>query len=322
MPLIYAPADSAKSVHLRLVQANVGNFMKVQSENGNATSTEEIYQRYKRLSTLPTKEQSTIDLIVWPETAYPSLLNTAVMRVSPALVPAVVQDVVTQMQAPLLFGGYDQSENQNTNFYETEYNAAFLISKRATLSEVYHKRLLIPFGESLPFGFLNPYLARIVSNISFFAKGERFPVFKLRNGERFISVICYEILFSGFIRSYLNHLSSLDESPHFLINLTNDSWYGDTSEPYQHQFLSHWRSLEFQIPMVRMTNTGITSILYPDGSQSERLDVFQNGILDINLKVQGPTPTFFQRWGFLPTLILTVLIFFICWLVERFRGPL
>lgn len=316
-PLAYNKENSQMVSHLRMVQANVGNFMKIQSEQGNADSVNEIYERYKNLSLKKQKNQKKIDLILWPETAYPRLLNTALMRVSLAFIPTIARDVVTQLDAPLFFGGYDKSENNNTSFYETEYNAAFFISPKSTLSEVYHKRLLIPFGESLPFGFLNPYFARVIKNISFFAKGQRFPTFQLENRQRFISVICYEVLFSGFIRKYLNEVK---EHPNFLVNLTNDSWYGETSEPYQHQFLSHWRSLEFQIPMVRMTNTGITSILYPDGSESERLGIFEKGILDVELKLNQVSPTPLQKCGFLTTLLLMLIMFIFSWLIERFKN--
>ncbi len=280
LPLQYSTINSQRTSNLRLVQANIGNSAKVKSEQGDLGSTEVIYERYKRLSIVKPTQFEKIDLILWPETAYPRLLNTALMKVSPHSIPTTIRDVVESAGAPLFFGGYDKSGNTNMNFYETEFNSAFHISKEATLKEVYHKRLLIPFGESLPFGFLNASIAPFIRNISFFARGDRFPVFYLENKQRFISVICYEILFSSFIRNYLN---AVDDHPDFLVNLTNDSWYGETSEPYQHQFLSHWRSLEFQIPMVRMTNTGVTSILYPDGSESKRLEVFKVGTLDIQL---------------------------------------
>ena len=82
----------------------------------------------------------------------------------------------------------------------------------------------------------------------------------MENGFRFIGIICYEILFSQYLRTYLNRQS---RPPHFIVNLSNDSWYGDSAEPYQHRFLAHWRALEFNLPIIRMTNTGISSVLLP-----------------------------------------------------------
>ncbi|MDB9787271.1 hypothetical protein OAB57_04120, partial [Bacteriovoracaceae bacterium] len=83
----------------------------------------------------------------------------------------------------------------------------------------------------------------------------------------------------------------------FVINLTNDSWYGDTAEPFQHQFLAHWRAIEFLIPVIRSTNTGITSVLLPDGSQSKYLNINEENVLDIELKLINNQPTIFQQFG-------------------------
>ncbi len=315
-PLEY-PKDLEKTLNIRLVQANVGNFMKLNSENGSFSSMEEIYNRYHQLST---KESGTfsepVDLIVWPETAYPQLLNSAMMRVSPAFIPTIVRKVVSETGAQLFFGGYDKSGEENKNYYETEYNAGFLINREGKLNDTYHKMLLIPFGESLPFGPLNSIFAGLIDNLAFFAKGEKYTLFQLDGGQRFISAVCYEILFSGFIRNYLN---KNDQQAHFIINLTNDSWYGDTSEPLQHQYLAFWRALEYQIPIVRMTNTGITSVLYPDGTESRRLPLFKKDSLDISLSLREREATLFQKYGLLPVFLFFLVIFGITWIYERFR---
>ena len=302
-------------LNTRFVQANVGNFLKLDSERGGATSMNEIYQRYSELSVAPSEKiQSNFDLIIWPETAYPQLLNSSMMRVSPAFIPSIVRKSIQQSGSYLFFGGYDKSGEENKNFYETEYNAAFLINPDNQLGDVYHKRLLIPFGESLPFGPLNSVFAGLIQNMAFFATGQRFTQFELEKGTRFISAICYEILFSGFIRDYLN---SKEEQPHFIINLTNDSWYGDTAEPYQHQHLAFWRAIEFQIPILRMTNTGITSVLYPDGSESKRLPIFKQGVLDLEIDIHERRPTPFQKWGMLNLVFLCLIIFGVCFFLER-----
>ncbi|MCR9205450.1 MAG: apolipoprotein N-acyltransferase [Halobacteriovoraceae bacterium] len=314
-PLQLPKSEPSHLLKTRFVQANVGNFLKLDSERGGATSMKEIYQRYFDLSLKPSDSiESNFDLIIWPETAYPQLLNSSMMRVSPAFIPSIARKAIQKTNSYIFFGGYDKSGEENKNFYETEYNSAFLITPENQLGDVYHKRLLIPFGESLPFGPLNPLLAGLIKNMAFFAKGQRFTQFQLEKGTRFISAICYEILFSGFIRDYLN---SQKEQPHFIINLTNDSWYGDTAEPYQHQHLAFWRAIEFQIPILRMTNTGITSVLFPNGSESKRLPIFKQGVLDLELEIHDRKPTIFQSWGLLPLFLLCLLIFSICFLLEK-----
>ncbi len=313
------PRDEGKDLKLRLVQANIGNFMKLDSESGGVSSMREIYKRYYEMSTLESKKfpGEKLDLIIWPETAYPQLLNTSMMRVSPAFIPSVVRKSIEKSGAQVFFGGYDKSGSENKNFFETEYNAGFLINRMGKVNDVYHKMLLIPFGESLPFGPLNPLLAKVIKNMAFFAKGQNYTLFKLDGGQTFISAICYEILFSGFIRKYLNSTpNSANNQADFIINLTNDSWYGDTSEPYQHQYLAFWRALEFQIPIVRMTNTGISSVLYPDGSQSKSLGVFKKDVLDINLELGKREATFFQRWGLIPLFGIFTFLFLLALIYE------
>ena len=127
-------------------------------------------------------------------------------------------------------------------------------------------------------------------------------------------MICYEILFSSFVRDYLNAVA---EPPYFMINLTNDSWYGDTAEPYQHLFLAKWRSLEFGLPILRMTNTGITSVLYPDGSESQRLLPFTKGNLDIKLVMQPRSPTLYQRVGIAGIILISFVLFGISFIFRR-----
>ena len=322
-PLHFPPDSETKSAkstprssNIRLVQGNIGNFLKLDSERGGQTSKDVVLKTYFRLST------STLpypDLIVWPETSLPLLLNTDLIKKSPSSIPLIIRHTMHKTNAELFMGGYVKKKNnddeqnlQSHQFFETEYNAALLFGwndrEEVTLKDHYYKIKLIPFGETLPFSFLNKFFSKFVDNISYFSKGDRFTLFKTKNGTHFISAICYEILFSQFIREYLNEV---DSPVHFIINLTNDSWYGDTSEPYQHLFLAKWRAIEFQIPIVRMTNTGITSAIYPDGSESKRTSLYKEEILDLKLPVHtqnNRNKTFYQKFGIWNLLFLTLVL--------------
>ena len=92
------------------------------------------------------------------------------------------------------------------------------------------------------------------------------------------------------------------------MNHTNDSWYGNTAEPYQHLFLSKWRAVEFQLPIVRSTNTGVTSVIFPDGSESKRLGIGEKNILDVCVPLGSGQATFYQIWGVWPLLILAAIL--------------
>ena len=286
-------------LNIRLVQANVGNFMKIESEKGFSGAISDIFKRYQEMSTA--KSELELDMIIWPETAYPSLLDSDALTSYPETVPSLISDIIFKTNAYLFAGVYDTANRENNNFFETEHNATFLFNKKSLLSDFYHKQILIPFGENLPFGPLNKHIGKYISNISFFAKGTRNTLFKVKDDISFISFICYEILFPEYIRSFL---SKLKERPFFIINPTNDSWYGDTSEPFQHMFLTKWRAVEFKMPLVRITNTGISSIIFPDGSETKRLLPFTKNTLDHKLRLKRSVPTWYERFGILITIFI------------------
>ena len=303
-PLKSLPSE--KTLPIRIVQANIGNFLKVSSENGDENSLSSIIKMYRDLSV--TNNGFEPKLIVWPETAYPNAFHG-----SGAQIDSVFQDIMTNTNSEMLIGGYDQDPTKSPfDFYETIFNASLLLSENK-MKVAYHKNILIPFGETLPFGPLNRTIVSIVPAVSLFARGDGTPLMETRDGFRFVTPICYEILESNYMRTLLNQYGG----NHFIANHTNDSWYGDTAEPHQHLFLAKWRALEFQLPIVRSTNTGITSVTYPDGSESRRLDVNTEGILDISLPIGSGEATVYQKFGVYPTVGIFFVMMFIAWFRER-----
>ena len=102
-----------------------------------------------------------------------------------------------------------------------------------------------------------------------------------------------------------------------IVNHTNDSWYGNTAEPFQHLFLSKWRALEFNLPIVRSTNTGITSVIYPDGSESRRLGINEEGTLDVVVPLGNGEATLYQKYGVYPFMLIFLVLLGITWFRER-----
>lgn len=289
-------ADALPKLNLRLVQANISNFLKVDSESGGYASVSQVIRRYRELSE-KNSEIGKLDLIIWPETAYPFGVETSKEDLSKSSLPTVFQDIPLRQNSDFFVGGYDVKEADG-DFYQNEYNTNFHVGANGKLKDVYHKHILIPFGETLPFGFLNRYLSKYINNISFFSEGSSYPLFKTQSGHKFINTICYEILKPEFVRDYLNRLEEENKQPHALINLTNDSWYGDTSEPEQHLFLASWRALEFNLPIIRSTNTGISTVLNASGQEIKRLGVGITGNLDLSVQLEEREATLFQRFGF------------------------
>ncbi|MCK5882747.1 MAG: apolipoprotein N-acyltransferase [Bacteriovoracaceae bacterium] len=311
---------SDSSLRVRMVQANISNNLKISAEKQFKKSGMTVQGTYRKLSLAPGIEN--IDLIVWPETAYPRIISSAGMQEYRDSIPSVIRQTVEQGGADLFFGGYDH-KNNSRNYYsfENQYNAAFFVGNNnqgeARLKNFYHKSRLIPFGETLPLGPLNKYIGRYIQNISYFATGERFPLFKVKD-KGFIAAICYEVLSYSFFRDYLNRL---DEFPHFAVNISNDSWYGKSIEPFQHLYLTRWRAVEFGLPIVRMTNTGISSIIYPDGTESRRSKLFNEEVIDLELKLRKGQATLFQRFGILNLFGLWTILGVLIWAIARKQIP-
>ncbi len=305
IPFSQHKSEKTRAINVRVVQANVGNFLKIQSETGEEEAVEDVVTRYEILS-LKENPQS-LDLIIWPETAYPFSMSSNNLKTRVETAPRLFLDLIARTGAELLIGGYDHDEDNFWNDrFETEYNAAFFFSSVGEFKEVYRKHILIPFGETLPFGPFNRSLSGVIPGVSFFARGSSTPVFETKTGAGFVTPICYEILQSGFIAKLLNEAP---RSPDFLVNLTNDSWYGKTAEPFQHLFLAKWRALEFRRPIIRSTNTGITTVIYPNGDEGRRLYTGEQDVLDFRLEVPEIAPlTIYQRWSHLPLVGLWLLI--------------
>lgn len=281
--------------NLRLVQANIGNMTKLQSEKNQSEALNSVKQKYLELSTQPSP-LGALDLIIWPETAYPLPYT---------LGPSIfIHQLVKQAKAELLFGGYAINTNREVNS-DSLYNSAIFINSDFT-SKIYHKNMLLPFAEGLPFGSLNSYVGNWTGLSSTFKAGESSVLFEsARTALKFITPICYEILDSNYIRKALNET---DDKANAIINLANDSWFNSSDQSDQHQKMASWRSLEFNLPLVRSTNTGITSVFFPDGSQDAQLANNTTGVLDLELKFSTKhSKTIFQNYG-LGVLFLTWLI--------------
>lgn len=314
--------EKSPSFNLRLVQANISNFLKVDSESGEYASVSMVLGRYKDLSLKPFFNNEQIDLMIWPETAYPYPINTDKDDLSSTDLPPIFNAISEQVHAEILFGGYDHFMNApDFSHYMTEYNAAFHLNTKALLIETYHKKVLIPFGETLPFGPFNKMVSKLIPTMAFFAEGLKFPLFQTRKELSYITTICYELLRPEFIREYLN---SLDKKPNFMINLTNDSWYGNTLEPEQHLFLARWRAIEFKLPILRATNTGVSVFLDAHGQEVKRLNYGISDNLDLKINInqhlkRDERATVFQKFGFLSTLAIWCLCFIFQLLLIKFK---
>jgi apolipoprotein N-acyltransferase len=278
------PEPASKPLKVVLVQANIGSLQKAAARRGSVPIVEWVMNRYidvteQALKTATAKP----DLIVWPETAMPFSLDSG------GLWALRIREKVKQWAIPLLTGGYAES-----NARGVDYNAAFLLQPKEDGnldSQLYRKNILLAFGEYFPGGEVFPALYRYFPEVSHFARGETQEPLLL--GERRLGVtICYEAIVPEFYRR------TIEPGVQAVVNLTNDSWFGPTSEPYQHGALSIFRAIEHRVPLIRVTNTGVSFTVDRLGRTSAKTPVYDEGFLvnDVLLP-DAPPRTVYLRYG-------------------------
>ena len=206
------------------------------------------------------------DLIVWPE----GVLSVDLSSRDGTLPTAALGDLGT----PLLFGSCIRIKEGGNSCV---FNSALLADASGRILGSYDKTVLVPFGEYIPFGEIFPSLYSWSPYSSRFWRGES--VEPLRLGRHLLSVsICYEDIFPGHIRKLMRGGSG-GRAPGAMFNLTNDSWYGNSTEPIQHLALASFRSIENRRSLVRVTNTGISAFVDPVGRIVSKTGVWTQEVL-------------------------------------------
>ena len=277
------PPDPARPV-LRMVQPNASQHLKWHPDHAR-----EFYRRQLRFTAAqPAAGAPRPDLVIWPETAVPVRLNdagTVLARVSAAAGGAPVVLGLLRDAGPRV------------------YNSAVLVGPDGTAADVYDKHHLVPFGEYVPFGDL---LARwgihgLAANAGqgFSAgPGARLMDLGARLG-RALPLICYEAVFARDVRA-------APARPAFLLQITNDAWFGRISGPWQHLAQARLRAMEQGLPMVRVANTGVSAMIDARGRVTARLPLGQAGWRDATLPAPRPA-TLYARFGDLPVAVLALL---------------
>jgi apolipoprotein N-acyltransferase len=159
------------------------------------------------------------------------------------------------------------------------YNSLFVLSEGAKISTIYDKTHLVPFGEYLPFrDALTMVGMRAFSHrVGGFDSGGEQPVpIHTPDAPDFLPLICYEIIFPG-------RISSLRTRPGWLVNITNDAWFGDSTGPHQHLHQARIRAVEEGLPVIRAANTGISAVIDPFGRVLANLPLGTAGVIDHGL---------------------------------------
>jgi apolipoprotein N-acyltransferase len=269
-----------------VIQANVGDFEKIAAKNGFYEGGIKIMQAYMSLSDLSVENTPKPEVLVWPETAYPSSFGQPRNEREKARDQMVI-DYVKSKDVPLLFGGYDT----NVRLMK-DYNSTFFLTPDSM--QVYHKSILLMFGETIPFYDDLPFLRKAFPTVGNFGRGPGPTVYEVKHAGKSIKfqpVICYEILFPKFL------IDGANQGAEFILNVTNDSWFGPWGEPYLHLALANFRNIETRIPQVRSTNTGISALMLPNGVIHDPTDVYTIAYRNMSVPITAPIWTLIKAWG-------------------------
>lgn len=267
-----------------LVQANIGNIEKQAIEHGRGFQNE-ILRKYMTAtdSGLKAHAGATVDFVMWSETAFPALLGGPYNH---SYYAEELKSYLQDRQVALLTGSY--AKDPHTGLIT---NSLFALDKRGEVTEPhYSKTLLLALGEYIPGEKTFPWLRTLLPMVGNFGVGPGPTVLLKFNGFRIGPQICYESLFPEFSKALA------DLGAQFIVNVTNDSWYGTWQEPYQHLYMTLARAVELRRPVVRVTNTGISTVALASGKVLQRSPMNRSwaGLYRVPF-IKRPAPTFYQR---------------------------
>ena len=286
------PTSMVSGVKLRIMQPDLQQDAKF-----NYSAKAAVMQKYLTLSDRASGPHSTgvsdSTILIWPESAFPFFLTKEAdaMAQIADLLPKGTVLITGSVRAPDLPPGVRVTR---------AYNSIYVIDHDGSVLAVYDKLHLVPFGEYLPFqdwmeklGFVQ--LTKVQGG---FIPGTIRRTLDIPNAPRALPLICYEAIFPG-------NVVSRDDRPGWIINVTNDGWFGISTGPYQHLQQARLRSIEEGLPMVRAANTGISAIIDPLGRIVAQLGLGIEGVLDAGLPT-AIAPTIYARVGNIPAAVIVL----------------
>lgn len=248
IPMVKAKIAAAEPAKVGMVQANMGLMAKREDPG-------EGLRRHRRLTA--DLRAKGIDFVVWSES---SVMSAIFEDRAPA---EFKNRFASSLGVPAIFGAVlVRPDNQHPKGYRL-FNTAIATDVRGEKTGRYDKQFLLAFGEYLPFGDTFPILYKWSPNSGNFSAGRSLdPVDLVVGGttHKVAVLICYEDILPGFTNKLVSH-----GDPDLLVNITNDAWFGDTAEPWEHLALAKFRAVEHRRYLVRSTNSGVSAIVDPLG---------------------------------------------------------
>lgn len=283
---ILSKPPGGKTIKLSVLQGNIDQEKKANPKK----HARFIMQKYVELTRKAAKDRP--DMIVWPEAATPGFVLKSMS------LHKQLSGLIKETKIHFLIGSseYPKFMKDRTIKMEDFGNTALFFSPQGKVLGQYLKIHLVPFGEYIPYVKTIPWPRFIVADDkrSFEIPGEEFTLFEL-NGSKFGAVICWEVVFPGLFRTFVKN------GANFMINLTNEGWFGETAAPYQLAAINIFRAVENRTYVARAANTGISCYINPFGRIYDRVrnnnkDIYVDGYLTAEIR-HSDTRTFYTLYG-------------------------
>lgn len=294
------PSSTAKqkTISVRIVQPSIP-----QTADWSKERAEKEFDEHLNLSKVGESEKAP-DFIIWGETASPFDLTYDKEHAE-----KIAQ--IMPENSHLITGMIHREFGSSAYDYKI-YNSLALLDDEAQVVDLYSKNHLVPFGEYIPFRSILPSFIRPVTNmVAEFGRGEKYQTISPENFPEFAPLICYEIIFSDNIVRKNNDLK-------WIVLLTFDGWYGNSTGPYQHLAAAQMRAIEEGITVIRAANSGISAVISPFGEILAKLDLNERGTLDFEF-IPTKRDTLFGAYGNLLMWIVLVCMFAFAGLAESLK---
>ncbi len=265
-----ADAAGDSNISVRIVQPNIAQKDKWRPENRAA-----IEARFMALtaqhSSQPDISRDDIAIVVWPESALPVLVDES-LGLRRSIARATGPGAVT------ILGAVRRLPRTAGHGRTMAANSILVLGPDGTILARYDKQKLVPFGEFLPMErYLEPLgLRRLVTLPNGFLAGPGPATLSVAQLPPFAPLICYEVIFP-------HELIDRSNRPDWMLNVTNDAWFGMSAGPYQHLAQARMRAVEEGLPMIRAANTGISAVIDSYGRVRKALQLGNAGVVDARL---------------------------------------
>src|SRR5579863_7250437 len=285
------PTRMVDGVHLRIMQPNLQQDVRF-----NYSAKHEVMERYIALSSrAPAQGSGDITQLIWPESPFPFFLT----READAL--AQITDLLRPNE--VLITGAMRLADPDNPAQSGVYNSIYVIDHAGSIAAVYDKVHLVPFGEYLP---LEHFLERLgleelTRQRGGFLSGDRHRLIAVPGAPQALPLICYEVVFP-------DDVVPPGQRPGWIVNVTNDGWFGISTGPYQHFQQARVSAIELGLPLARAANTGISAVVDPLGRIIKSLPLGAEGVLDAPLPRPIAAPIY-ARIGDAPAFAIVLIAF-------------